>query len=93
MGKKKKSQCSVLEGGNKPNFVKVPQVTENQLPHTDTLQTKAASAFLQFSQDSGNCKTKAHYEVTASNQPIKDRDDPQKQFSHSCVDNPLCLNY
>ena len=49
---------------------------------------QAASAFLQFSQDSGNCKTKAHYEVIVSSQPIKDRDGPlptclQQQFSHS----------
>lgn len=32
-------------GGSKPTLVKVPQVTENQLPQLEQLQTKAASAF------------------------------------------------
>lgn len=69
-----------------PTLVKVPWVTENQLPQPHQLQTKAASAFLKSSQDSGNCKTETHYEVLESNQPIKDRDDQlciclQKWFS------------
>lgn len=93
--KKKKGQGSVLGGGKKPTLAKVPRVTENQLPQLEQLQTKAASAFQQPSQDSGNCKTKAHYEVIASNKPIKDKAiNPilvYKSDSHTSVWKPFTL--
>lgn len=87
----KKGQCSVLEGRKEPTLVKVPRVTENQLPQLEWLQTQAARTFQQPSQHSGNCKTKAQYEVLSTNQPMEDRDDQphaclQKKLSHFCLE-------
>lgn len=89
--RKKKGQCSILGGGKEPTLVKVPWATENQLPQLEQLQTQAASTSLQPSQHSGNCTTKAQYEVISSNQPIEDRDDQphaclQKILSHLCLE-------